>query len=345
MNSIIEKSVEGLQHVREQIGQVIVGQSRVIEEVIIALLCEGHVLLEGVPGLGKTMLVRSLADSLSLSFSRIQFTPDLMPTDILGATIVNQNEGGRFDMQFEKGPVFAHLVLADEINRASPKTQSALLEAMQERSITMRGVGHLLPRPFQVLATQNPLEMEGTYPLPEAQIDRFLFKTLVDSPSEEELVAILERTVGSYVPMCRPVLDVEGLLTLQRVVRDVVIPPHVMNYAARLTMATQPQADLAPARIKKYIRYGAGPRGAQSLTLASKARALTQGRFSVGLEDIHWVCLPSLRHRVVLNFDGLSEGVRVETLLKEVIETLPFEKTGRASVVQNLSDSSVPSGA
>lgn len=345
MNPAIEKSVENLDRVRQQIGRVIVGQTQVIEEVIIALLCEGHVLLEGVPGLGKTLLVRSLADSLSLSFARIQFTPDLMPTDILGATMVFQNEGGRFDLEFEKGPVFANLVLADEINRASPKTQSALLEAMQERSVTIRGAGHLLPRPFLVLATQNPLEMEGTYPLPEAQIDRFLFKTLVNSPTEEELVAILERTVGSQMAVCQPVLGKDELATLQQAVRDVVIPPHVLNYAARLTMATQPESNSSPARIRKYLRYGAGPRGAQALTLASKAKALTEGRFNVSVEDIHAVCMPSLRHRIVLNFDGQSDGIVIETLLQEILETLPVEKTQRWSIIENLTEPVKTSGA
>lgn len=345
MNPFIEKGVHDLERVRQQISRVIVGQEQVVWEVIIALLCEGHVLLEGVPGLGKTLLVRSLADSLSLSFARIQFTPDLMPADILGATMVLQNDSGRFDLQFEKGPVFANLVLADEINRASPKTQSALLEAMQERSVTIRGVGHGLPRPFLVLATQNPLEMEGTYPLPEAQVDRFLFKIIVNSPKEEELVTILERTIGPDIATCQPVLGSEELTALQRAVRDVVIPPHVLSYAARLTMATQPEGERTLPSVKKYIRYGAGPRGAQALTLASKAKALADGRFSVSLEDIHSVYLPSMRHRVVLNFDGLSEGICIETMLQEIIESLPVEKTKQWSVMGNIADPGIPDGA
>ncbi|HHU82332.1 MAG TPA: MoxR family ATPase [Firmicutes bacterium] len=317
---------ESLERVRKEIHRVIIGQEEVVDLVLLALLCEGHVLLEGVPGIGKTMLVRALAGSLSLSFARIQFTPDLMPADILGTSIVMQNNRGGFDLQFEEGPVFAHLVLADEINRASPKTQSALLEAMQERTVTIRGENHRLPGPFQVLATQNPLEMEGTYPLPEAQVDRFFFKILVDHPSEEELVEIIQSTSGPAVPSCRPVLSREELLALQKAVREVVVPPNVAGYAARLVLGTQPGEKATTAGVRQYVRYGAGPRGAQALVMAAKAQALSTGRLNAGVEDVQAVALPALRHRIGLNFDGQSEGVSIDLLLAEVIEKTPVEK-------------------
>lgn len=322
----VDEYRERLERVREEIHRVIIGQEEVVDLVLLALLCEGHVLLEGVPGIGKTMLVRALAGSLSLSFARIQFTPDLMPADILGTSIVMQNSKGGFDLQFEKGPVFAHLVLADEINRASPKTQAALLEAMQERTVTIRGENHPLPSPFQVLATQNPLEMEGTYPLPEAQVDRFFFKILVAHPSEAELVEIIQSTSGPEAPSCSPVLSREELLALQRAVREVVVPPNVAGYAARLVLATQPGEEAATDGVRRYVRYGAGPRGAQALVMAAKARALSMGRLHAGVEDLQAVVLPALRHRIGLNFDGLSEGVSVDRLLLEVIDEVPVVK-------------------
>ncbi len=328
----VAEQMEGLGRVREQIHRVIVGQEAVVDLTLLALLCEGHVLLEGVPGLGKTLLVRTLGDCLSLSFSRIQFTPDLMPADVLGTSIVGQNEGGTFDLRFERGPIFANLLLADEINRASPKTQAALLEAMQEQAVTVRGERHLLPRPFQVLATQNPLEMEGTYPLPEAQIDRFFFKILVQHPSEEELLAILDRTVGPAVPACEEVLCGKEVLALQRAVREVVVPPQVAGYAARLVLATQPERDSAPPHVRRYVRYGAGPRGAQALILAGKARALTRGRFNVSLDDVRGLVQPALRHRVALNFDGLSEEISVDDLLEEIAAALPVDKQRRSEI-------------
>src|SRR5690554_6702485 len=322
----VEEGVKKLKRLQTEIHQVIVGQDEVLELIQIALLCEGHVLLEGVPGLGKTMIVRTLGEALSLEFSRIQFTPDLMPADVLGNSILLQGEKGNFNLQFEKGPVFAHLVLADEINRASPKTQSALLEAMQERTVTIRGENHRLPGPFQVLATQNPLEMEGTYPLPEAQVDRFFFKILVDHPSEEELVEIIQSTSGPAVPSCRPVLSREELLALQKAVREVVVPPNVAGYAARLVLGTQPGEKATTAGVRQYVRYGAGPRGAQALVMAAKAQALSTGRLNAGVEDVQAVALPALRHRIGLNFDGQSEGVSIDLLLAEVIEKTPVEK-------------------
>jgi len=322
----VEEGVKKLKRLQTEIHQVIVGQDEVLELIQIALLCEGHVLLEGVPGLGKTMIVRTLAEALSLEFSRIQFTPDLMPADVLGNSILLQGEKGNFNLQFEKGPVFAHLVLADEINRASPKTQSALLEAMQEQAVTVRGERHLLPRPFQVLATQNPLEMEGTYPLPEAQIDRFLFKVLVQHPSENELITIMERTLGAKTPSCRTALNRDELQALQKAVREVVVPPQVYSYAVRLVLSTQPEQALSSEKVRKFVRYGAGPRGAQALILGGKARALTENRLNVSLEDIKALAVPALRHRLALNFDGLSEGIKVHDLIADLIEDLPVDQ-------------------
>lgn len=323
--SIID-CINGMKRLREQITSVIVGQEEVIDLVLNAMLCEGHVLLEGVPGLGKTILVKTLAQSLALKFSRIQFTPDLLPADIIGTSIAIQNESGNFSLQFEPGPIFGNLVLADEINRASPKTQSALLEAMQEQAVTVRGTRYPLPRPFQVLATQNPLEMEGTYSLPEAQIDRFFFKILVKHPSVTELETIINRTSGVETPEVKPVFGVDELRFLQRAVREVLVPPHVGNYTARLVLATQPQKDSAFPQIRQFVRYGAGPRGAQALILASKARAITAGRFNVSVDDIQQLAGPALRHRIALNFEGYNEGIQVDDLLQDLISQLPVER-------------------
>lgn len=328
----IRDKIEGLRRVREQITSVIVGQEEVIDLILIALLCEGHVLLEGVPGLGKTMMARALSDSLALKYSRIQFTPDLLPADVIGTNVAIQDEQGNFKLQFEPGPIFANLLLGDEINRASPKTQSALLEAMQEQAVTVRGERYPLPRPFQVLATQNPLEMEGTYPLPEAQIDRFFFKLTVKQPTESELISIIERTMGNTVPKARAVLDAEELQSLQQMVREVVVPPHVASFTARLVLATQPDHANALPQIRQFVRYGSGPRGAQALILAGKAKALTMGRFNVSLDDVQQLACPALRHRIALNFDGLSEGIQVDELLQNIVNSLPTDLTRPAGI-------------
>lgn len=328
----ISKGIEALGRVRDQIGETIVGQSEVVELTLLALLIEGHVLLEGVPGLGKTLLVKTLADALSLRFSRIQFTPDLMPADVIGSTVIVQSDKNNYDLNFEQGPIFANLLLADEINRASPKTQSALLEAMQERSVTVRGNKYRLPRPFQVLATQNPLEMEGTYPLPEAQIDRFAFKILIRHPSQSELVRIVEKTVGTASPPNEAVMDGAALETLQKAVREIIVPSHVFEYAARLTMASLPEQQHAPKNVKRFVRYGAGPRGTQTLVLAAKARALMQGRFNACLDDLRACVTPVLRHRIALNFDGQTENISVDDILTDMVLSVNVERDWEQSI-------------
>jgi MoxR-like ATPase len=325
----IAACIDGMARAREEIARIIVGQDEVIDLALVALLCEGHVLFEGVPGLGKTLIVRTLADSLMMRFSRIQFTPDLMPSDVVGATMIAQGEGSDLGLRFEPGPVFSNIVLADEINRASPKTQSALLQAMQERQVTVRGRSYPLPRPFLVLATQNPLEMEGTYPLPEAQVDRFLFKIIVGHPGQEDLVRILERTSGQAEAPAQAVMREADVLALQRATRDVVAPWDLMDAAARIVLGTQPERPGSPERVKRFVRYGAGPRGAQALILAAKARALLAGRYNASMADMESVLIPALRHRMALNFEGQSEGVSVEELINDAVaaarEALAFD--------------------
>lgn len=309
-----------LDRLQREIGKVIVGQAQLIEETLIALLCGGHVLLEGAPGLGKTSLVRTLGQGIDLRFSRIQFTPDLMPADILGTNVLltDAERSGR-SVTFQPGPIFAHLVLADEINRATPKTQSALLEAMQEGTVTVAGTTYPLERPFFVLATQNPIEMEGTYPLPEAQVDRFFFKLLVKPPGPQELRSIVERTTGDTQPVVSTVLQREELLALQRLVREVPVATHVIDFAIHVVQATHPSYQEATDEVKRYVLYGASPRGAQALVLAAKARALIQGRFNASVEDVASVVAPALRHRVILNFEAETEGIKVDDLIAPLI--------------------------
>ncbi len=314
---------ENFQHVRAEIAKVIVGHADVVEGLLTCLLCGGHALLEGVPGLGKTLLVKSLGAVLHLDFSRIQFTPDLMPADITGTRVVSQDEEGHRYFEFQQGPIFSNIVLADEINRATPKTQSALLEAMQEQTVTIAGVEYRLQLPFLVLATQNPLEMDGTYPLPEAQLDRFFLKLQVSYPSFEDLSEIVDRTTQRQERLLEPILQEAKILEAQQFVRDVPIASHVKNYAIRMVMATHPQTPAASEQVKRYVRYGSSPRGVQSLVLAGKVRALFQGRFHVSIEDLRTVALPCLRHRLILNFEGEAEGVDSADLIRDILEHLP----------------------
>ncbi len=311
---------------KDEIGKVIVGHGEVVDATLIALFAGGNVLLEGVPGLGKTLLVRTLAETLSLPFSRIQFTPDLMPADVIGTNIVMEDPAtGRRKFEFQRGPIFAQIVLADEINRATPKTQSALLEAMQERSVTVSGVTYKLDKPFFVLATQNPIEQEGTYPLPEAQLDRFIFKINVGYSQLDDLMTILDRTTGSATPTVGKVLDGPGILQAQALIRDCIVAPHVKEYAARLVLATHPGGEHAPAVANKYIRCGGSPRAAQALLLGGKVRALTDGRYHVSYKDIQDTALLALRHRIILNFEAEADRVTQDDLVKKIMEATPKE--------------------
>jgi MoxR-like ATPase len=306
-----------------EIHQVIVGMHGVVRGSLIAAVAGGNVLLEGVPGLGKTRLVRAMGDALDLSFSRIQFTPDLMPADITGTKIISEDATGKRSFQLHRGPVFSNVVLADEVNRATPKTQSAMLEAMQERQVTILGESLALPAPFFVVATQNPLEMDGTYPLPEAQLDRFLFKLRVDFPSLDELRTILQRTTTSEEPTIQAVCDGETLLAMGALARDVLVKQDVTDYAIRLVLATHPNGEGATETTKRYVRYGSSPRGAQSLLLAAKIRALLEGRENASTEDLRAVAHPALRHRIILNFEGEAEGLSTDRVVDAVLDALP----------------------
>jgi len=314
---------ERFTNLRKEIGKVIVGNQDIIDGALICLFAGGHALLEGVPGLGKTLLVRTMSQALDLNFSRIQFTPDLMPADIIGTNVIDQSESGRREFRFEQGPIFSNVVLADEINRATPKTQSALLEAMQEHSVTAGGETYILQEPFVVLATQNPLEMEGTYPLPEAQVDRFLLKLIVESPTREELTEVLKRTTDSEEPNPEVVMNSSEVKEMRVLCREVPIATHVRDYAVRCVLATHPGAEYAIEASNQYVRYGASPRGAQSLILAGKIKALLDDRYNVSFDDIRSILKSALRHRIILNFEGEAEGQTTDRILDEILEKVP----------------------
>jgi MoxR-like ATPase len=318
-DSRVQAFVTAFEGLRAEVEKVIVGHRDVITHVLTGMFAGGHVLLEGVPGLGKTLLIKTLSEGLDLSFSRIQFTPDLMPADIIGTNIIVEDADGRKHFQFQQGPIFAHILLADEINRATPKTQSALLEGMQESAVTVGGATRPLPAPFFVLATQNPIEMEGTYPLPEAQLDRFLFKLRVRYPQIEELNAIIDRTTQSRTATVNRVLSGPDVLSFRELIREVPIASHVRDFASAIVMATHPQWQGAPDVARRFVRYGASPRGAQALVLGAKVRALAEGRYNVSVEDIKATAVPALRHRVILNFEGEAEGVDTDTLISRVV--------------------------
>jgi MoxR-like ATPase len=318
----VQEFVTAFEGLRAEVEKVIVGHREIISNVLVGMFAGGHVLLEGVPGLGKTLLVKTLSESLELSFARIQFTPDLMPADIIGTNIIVEDAEGRKHFQFQPGPIFAHVVLADEINRATPKTQSALLEGMQEASVTVGGASRPLPAPFFVLATQNPIEMEGTYPLPEAQLDRFLLKLRVRYPAIEELNAIIDRTTHARPVSVDRVMSGAKVLAFRELIREVPVASHVRDFASGVVMATHPQAADAPQVTQRFVRYGSSPRGAQALILGGKVRALSQGRYNVSIDDLKALAAPALRHRVILNFEGEAEGVDVDNLIAQIIESV-----------------------
>jgi MoxR-like ATPase len=327
----IESFRRTFESLRAEIGKVIVGHHDIVEGTLTAIFGGGHVLLEGVPGLGKTLLVRTLSEVLDMSFNRIQFTPDLMPADILGTNIVMEVPGGRREFQFQRGPIFAHLVLADEINRATPKTQSAMLEAMQEKSVTAGGEIRKLAEPFFVLATQNPIDQEGTYPLPEAQLDRFFFKLVVGYPTGAELTEVLTRTTeGGRVELTR-VLAKDQIVELQKLVRQVPVASHVKDYAVRLVLATHPKTETAAPIANQYLRFGSSPRGGQTLLLGAKVRALARGRFNVSFDDIQAVATATLRHRLILNFEAEAEGITTDQIISQILKDVPKDAAAVAA--------------
>src|SRR5690348_7986646 len=320
--------------VHREIGKVIVGHSEIVHGVLTCLFVGGHALLEGVPGLGKTLLVRTLSQVLELAFNRIQFTPDLMPSDIIGTNIINESADGKRVFSFQPGPIFAQIVLADEINRATPKTQSALLEAMQEHSVTVGGTIHRLKEPFFVMATQNPIEQEGTYPLPEAQLDRFFFKLIVNYSGREEMATILDRTTRGEWPQAERVMGGAEVRRWQQLIREVLVAPPVQDYAIRLVLATHPGGEFAAAETNKFIRCGASPRGAQALVLAGKIRALLEGRYNVSFEDVRRVYLPSLRHRILLNFEAQAENVATDAVLLQILNEVKEKASDVAAIAK-----------
>ncbi|CAH1197720.1 hypothetical protein PAECIP111893_00910 [Paenibacillus plantiphilus] len=319
-------AVETVEAVKQEIGRVIVGQNEIVEQLLWAIIAGGHALLEGIPGLGKTMLVRTIADTLDLEFSRIQFTPDLMPSDITGTNLVEFGTQGQTSYRFQPGPIFGNIVLADEINRATPKTQSALLEAMQEKTVTAAGETHLLPKPFFVLATQNPLEQEGTYPLPEAQLDRFLLKLDVAFPTREELKLIVQRTTAATGESANRMLSSADLGKLQAYAKEVLVADEILDLAVKLLMMTHPDEADSPDPVKQFVRYGGGPRAIQSIIAASKVRALTSGRLHVSWQDIRSTAIPALRHRIVLGYEGQSMGMRTDTIVGSILDLLELQR-------------------
>ena len=333
----VQKLNEGYRLITEQLGRVIVGQKHVIEELLVAMFARGHCLLEGVPGLAKTLMIRTLADALSLEFRRIQFTPDLMPSDITGTELIQEDKvSGTRELRFFKGPIFANVLLADEINRTPPKTQAALLEAMQEHQLTVGGKRYVLDEPFFVMATQNPIEQEGTYPLPEAQLDRFMFNTYIDYPDEEDELQIVKQTTADVTAQVTPTLDGSEIMALQRIVRRVPVADHVARYALKLARLTRPRHDQAPDFIREYVSWGAGPRASQYLVLGAKARAVLHGRHCAENEDVDAVAYPVLRHRIITNFNAEAEGLRPDDIVSRLIET------AKASLIETEASGKLP---
>ena len=321
----VQQIVDNFTALRTELGKVIVGQEDMLQKLFIAILCGGHVLIEGVPGLGKTLVIKTLSQVMNLDYSRIQFTPDLMPADILGTNIVNEDENGKRFFEFYKGPIFGQIILADEINRATPKTQSALLEAMQEQSVTIFGKEYQLESPFIVLATQNPFEMEGTYPLPEAQIDRFFFKLKIDYPTSNQMLEIINKTTEDYQPELKKVITAAEIIEMRQLIRQVPISTKVKEFAVRIVMGSHPTERCPILRTRKYVNFGASPRGAQTLIMASKVLAIINGRYNASLDDIRQIAKPTLRHRLILNLRGEAEGIDVDEIIEDIIHGVAEE--------------------